>query len=164
LPVGVGFMKKRSKREEEYLEALYILTIEKKPIRVKNLAKILKVKPSSIIEYLDKLSKKGLVHYEKHEIIGLTEKGIEIAKQIYRRHTALKQFLMLLLKIPEEIAEKDACYIEHGIHEITVTRIVQFIEFVMNYPNKTSEFLKQLEHYYTHSTRPKLKPKSMTRT
>jgi len=151
-------MKKRSKREEEYLEALYILTKEKKPIRIKNLAKMLKVKPSSVIEYLDKLSKKGLVHYEKHELIMLSEKGFKIAEQIYKRHTALKQFLMLLLKIPEEIAEKDACYIEHGIHEITVTRIVQFVEFVINYPNKTSEFLKQLERYYEHSTHPKLNP------
>jgi len=147
-------MKKRSKREEEYLEALYILTKEKKPIRIKNLAKMLKVKPSSVIEYLDKLSKKGLVYYEKHEVVMLTEKGIKIAEQIYKRHTALKQFLMLLLKIPEDIAEKDACYIEHEIHEITLTRIIQFVEFVTNYPGGMPEFLKQLEYYYVHNTYP----------
>jgi len=146
--------KRRSKREEEYLEALYVLAKEKKPIRIKNLAKILKIKPSSVIEYLDKLSKKGLVHYEKHEVVMLTEKGAKIAEQIYKRHIALKQFLILLLKIPEDIAEKDACYIEHEIHEITLARIIKFVEFVTNYPGGTPEFLKQLEYYYSHNTYP----------
>ncbi|MHA1627115.1 MAG: metal-dependent transcriptional regulator [Candidatus Asgardarchaeia archaeon] len=150
-------MKKRSKREEEYLEALYILARKKKSIRIKNLAKMLKIKPSSVTEYLDKLSKKGLVHYEKHEVVMLTEEGVKIAEQIYKKHTTLKKFLILLLKIPENIAEKEACYIEHGIHEITFTRVTKFVEFVTKYPSGIPDFLKQLEYYYEHNTYPEVK-------
>ncbi|MHA1593875.1 MAG: metal-dependent transcriptional regulator [Candidatus Baldrarchaeia archaeon] len=147
-------MGKRSKREEEYLEALYILAKEKEVIRIKDVARMLRVKPSSVVEYLGKLSQKGLVRYEKREFVTLTDEGRRIAEEIYRRHVALKKFLMLLLRVPEDIAERDACYIEHGIHEVTLTRILRFIEFVENCPVGVPEFLKHLEYYYAHNEYP----------
>ena len=147
-------MSKRSKREEEYLETLYILAMKKDVIRIKDIARMLKVKPSSVVEYLERLARKGLVKYEKRELVMLTENGTKIAEEIYRRHLALKKFLMLLLKIPEDIAEQDACYIEHGIHEMTLTRILRFIEFVDKCPVGVPEFLKHLEYYYIHNEYP----------
>ena len=132
-------METRSHREEEYLEAMYLLKMKKGIIRVKDLAKLLKVKPSSVVEYLDKLHKKGLVHYEKHELISLTEKGIQLAEKIYKKHLALKEFLMLLLKIPEDIAEKDACNMEHGLHKETLEKIVSFIKHCRRRMNKDQE-------------------------
>ena len=149
-----------SKRGGEYLEAMYILMKRKGIIRIKDLAKILRVKPSSVVEYLDRLSKKGLVHYEKYELITLTDKGLKIAKEIYKRHVALKEFLMLLLKIPEDIAEEDACYIEHGIHEITLDRIIKFVKFVKECPKGFPDFLKHLDYYYKHEKYPDICPKN----
>jgi len=146
----------RSKREEEYLEAMYILMERKGIIRIKDLAKILKIKPSSVVEYLDRLRRKGLVHYEKHELITLTDKGLKIAKEIYKRHVALKEFLMLLLKIPEDIAEEDACYIEHKIHEITLDRIIKFIRFIKECPKGFPDFLKYLYYYYEYEKHPRI--------
>ena len=122
-------MRKSSKREEEYLEAMYILVKNKGVIRVKDLSRILNVKPASVVEYLDKLASKGLVRYEKYGSITLTKEGLEIAEEIYRRHVALKEFLTLILGVPKDIAEKDACYIEHGIHNETLDRLVKLVEY-----------------------------------
>lgn len=122
-------MRKSSKREEEYLEAMYILVKNKGVIRVKDLSRILNVKPASVVEYLDKLASKGLVRYEKYGSITLTKEGLEIAEEIYRRHVALKEFLTLILGVPKDIAEKDACYIEHGIHDETLDRLVKLVEY-----------------------------------
>jgi len=122
-------LRKSSKREEEYLEAMYILVKNKGVIRVKDLSRILNVKPASVVEYLDKLASKGLVRYEKYGSITLTKEGLEIAEEIYRRHVALKEFLTLILGVPKDIAEKDACYIEHGIHNETLDRLVKLVEY-----------------------------------
>ena len=147
------------KREGEYLEAMYILMRRKGIIRIKDLAKILRIKPSSVVEYLDRLSKKGLVHYEKYGLITLTDKGLKVAREIYKRHVALKEFLMLLLKIPEDVAEEDACYIEHGIHEITLDRIMKFLKFVKECPKGFPDFLEHLDYYYKYEKYPDTCPK-----
>ncbi|HIQ02794.1 MAG TPA: metal-dependent transcriptional regulator [Desulfurococcales archaeon] len=108
---------------------MYILVKNKGVIRVKDLSRILNVKPASVVEYLDKLASKGLVRYEKYGSITLTKEGLEIAEEIYRRHVALKEFLTLILGVPKDIAEKDACYIEHGIHDETLDRLVKLVEY-----------------------------------
>ncbi len=133
-----------SKREEEYLEAMYILLKEKGIIRIKDLARILNVKPSSVVEYLDRLAKKGFVHYEKYEYIMLTDEGLRIAERIYKRHEALKKFLIEILGLPINVAEEDACYIEHGVHEETINRIIELMEFIKSNPNYLDEWKKYL--------------------
>lgn len=125
---------RKSRREEEYLEALYMLWKKNETIKVKVLAEMLNVKPPSIVEYLDKLARKGLVKYVKHEAITLTDEGARLAKAIYKRHEALKEFLVTLLKLPEDIAEDDACNIEHELHDLTVNRIVKMMDFFKENP------------------------------
>jgi len=143
-----GELKLVRKREEEYLEMIYLLSKKKGFVRVKDLASKLGVKPPSVVEYLSKLSKKGYISYEKGEYILLNEKGKKIAEEVYRKHEAIKEFLVLLLNIPEEIAEEDACYIEHGIHPETMNRIEKFIEFVKSCPKKVPIWIKHLRKYY----------------
>ena len=129
---------RRSRREEEYLEALYVLWKKEEAIRIKVLAEMLNVKPPSIVEYLDKLARKGLVKYVKHEAITLTDEGARLAETIYKRHEALKEFLMTFLKLPEDIAEDDACSIEHELHDLTVNRIAKLMDFFKENPQALS--------------------------
>jgi len=118
------------RREEEYLEAIYIVKLNKGVVRVKDLALMLKVKPSSIVAYLTRLSSKGLVRYVKGEHIELTLKGEEMAKRIYHKHLVIREFLHRVLGLPRDIAEEDACYIEHGVHDETVKRMEEIISKV----------------------------------
>ncbi len=99
-------------------------------IRVKDIAKKLRVKPSSVVGYLNDLTRRGYVEYEKHEFIRLTEKGARVASNVYEKHLLLKEFLSDILGVPEKIAEEDACYIEHGISDLTIQRLVQFTKFL----------------------------------
>lgn len=124
-----------------------MLLERKKVVRVKDLAEILGVKPASVVNFLDRLRDKELVSYEKYGAILLTETGRRIAQRIYEKHATLKEFLRDILKVPEDIAEKDACYIEHGIHEETLDRIVKFIEFVKSYSREKGDFLEEFEAF-----------------
>ncbi len=139
---------KRSRREEEYLEALYLLWKKEGVIRIKGLAEMLNVKPPSIVEYLDKLAKKGFVKYVRHELITLTDEGIRAAEGIYERHKVLKEFLMALLKLPDDIAEDDACSIEHDLHDITVNRIIKLMNFFKENPGVFSTLKNIVDNAY----------------
>lgn len=115
------------KRCEEYLEAIYGMIASGENPGVRKLARTLGVKPSSVVEYLRKMCEQGYVTYEHGGKISLTNKGFEIAREICRRHRLIRDFL-ISIGVPEEIAEKDACYIEHGIHGVTLAKLEEFLE------------------------------------
>ncbi|MCD6368562.1 MAG: metal-dependent transcriptional regulator [Thermoproteales archaeon] len=134
-------------REQEYLEAIYLLEKTKGFARIKDIAGVLEVKPPSVVEFLERLSEKKFVTYEKREQIKLTKKGKQVAKEIYHRHTALRDFLKNVLCIPEEVAEKDACYIEHGVHAKTIRNILLFQEFLEENPHVGNIIIEGFKKY-----------------
>ncbi len=144
------------KRDEDYLEGIYRIELEKGFVRVKDLADLLGVKPPTVVEKLRKLAEKGLIIYEKHENIRLTPRGRELAKKLLERHNRIREFLEIILMIPKEIAEKDACYIEHGVHEITLERITKFLEFIRLKMKAQGyvKFLNTLKYFYEHGKLP----------
>ena len=69
------------------------------------------------------LKKQGLVSHEPYGDIILTEKGFELGEAVYHRHTMIKKFLVNVLHIPEDDAEKEACQVELNISQNTVEKM-----------------------------------------
>jgi len=131
---------------QEYLKTIYRLKVEhkKKVIRVKEIASNLKVTMPSVTDAMKKLSKMGLVHYEKYGYIDLTEKGEQIARELYERWKVLKHLLKDILEIPEDVAEKDACRIEHDLSAETASKIALLTLFIDNcFNEKYKSMLKR---------------------
>ena len=125
------------------------MKIEKGYIRVKDIAEKLNISPPSVIDFLEKLAREGLIVYEKGGRIELTEKGLSIGRELYERHEAVKKFIKVLLMVDDEEAERATCYIEHGIGEKTLNRIVKFIKFIEKCSSEfTTPFLSSLYKYY----------------
>jgi Mn-dependent DtxR family transcriptional regulator len=137
------------KSYEDYLEAIYKLSFEGKKVSVTNLAKILNVKPSSVVEQLRKLSDKKLIIYKKGEEIRLTRKGSRLARQIFERHIILKKFLSEILMLPEEIAEKDACSMEHYLHKDTIERLKKLTIYVLDKKSGNTSFSEDLKNIFS---------------
>ncbi len=112
---------------ETYIERMYELKKEKGYIRAIELARYMGVKPSSVTEMLQKLSKEGYVKYEKYRNVDLTEKGLKLAMELERKHNAIKK-LFMHLGVSEDIANKDACLIEHIISDETAKKIMEFAD------------------------------------
>jgi len=55
----------------------------------------------------------------------LTESGMIEAKKVVRRHEILREFL-LLLGVPAEVAERDACAMEHVLSQETYDAVKKF--------------------------------------
>ena len=114
---------------EDYLETIMILEATKKAVRIKDIAKALKVKMPSVTTTIERLTEKELVNHEKYGYVELTYAGEEIASEVYRRHKMLFKFLSETLRIDSQTAEKDACEMEHVISPQTLERLGQFIQF-----------------------------------
>jgi len=144
------------KRLEDCLEAIYILQKKKKVVRVRDLAAMLHVRPSTVVGFLDRLVKGGYIEYKKREFIKLTQKGEKVASRIYEDHIKLKEFLRKVLMLPDDIAEEDACYIEHGVHRETMSRISLFLDFINRHIEKrgSMDFLERLRYFYEYKELP----------
>ncbi|MHC1587573.1 MAG: transcriptional regulator MntR [Candidatus Syntropharchaeia archaeon] len=134
-----------TKSVEDYLEAIYNLIEKKGYARTIDIANHLKIRSPSVTEMLQKLDKEGFIIYEKYRGIKLTSKGEEIAKSVKKRHEILARFLEIL-GVEREIAEENACSIEHSVHPETMERLSKFVEFVSSAP-KDPKWLKHFEHY-----------------
>ncbi len=112
---------------EDYLETIYLLVQVNGHARVRDVALALHVKMPSVIKAVLELKRLGYVMQEPYGAVELTETGTIAASQILGRHTLLKEFL-LLLKVAEETAEKDACTMEHFLSAETLARITEFVK------------------------------------
>ncbi|URA10873.1 metal-dependent transcriptional regulator [Thermospira aquatica] len=111
---------------EDYIEAIYILSRETGYTRVKGIAEKLHVSRPSVIQALKHLSENGFITQERYGYIHLTETGKQTATQVLKRHQTLTQFL-ITLGVSPEVAEKDACRIEHVVSQETMNTIEKFL-------------------------------------
>ncbi len=107
---------------EDYLEAVSFLA-DNGDVRVTDIAKRLHVSKPSVLTALKALQERGLLEHEHYRGVSLTAKGITQAAAIRDRHEFLTMFLRDLLKVDPEIAEADACKMEHVISDITLERL-----------------------------------------
>ena len=99
---------------ENYLEAILMVSERQKDVHAIDIVNELNFSKPSVSIMLKKLKDEGYILIDEHSHITLTDKGLDIANKIYERHKILTQIL-LDLGISKEIAEEDACKIEHDL-------------------------------------------------
>jgi DtxR family Mn-dependent transcriptional regulator len=152
-------VKQEAQREqtasmEDYLEAVAMLRGKGKVVRVSQISRKLKVKMPSVTSALKKLSEQRLVEHERYGHIKLTPKGDEVARDVIRRHEALTRFFVQALSIDRQIAEEDACKIEHVISPLSMERLAKFVEFIGACPLGGTNFPSRYEYYLEHGELP----------
>lgn len=140
--------------KEDYLEAILVIGLEKKWVRVSDLADYLGVKMSSVAAGIRFLAEKGLVNHEKYGYIELTREGVRVAKQVYARHKTLYKFLHDFLGLSEPIAWRDACRMEHVLDAKTMKRLLKFLEFIETSPEGEPFWLSNFHSFLKTGKRP----------
>ena len=107
---------------EDYLEAVLVLQKQKGYARCVDVSEFLGVTKPSVSRAVKELSKKKCLLKKDDGTLSLTEQGQSIAKQIYEKH---RFFTKQLIKagVPCDIAEADACRLEHVISETSFARL-----------------------------------------
>ena len=99
---------------ENYLETILILSKKLPVVRSVDIANELDFKKSSVSVAMKNLREKEQITVTDAGFIYLTDSGREIAEMIYERHQLLSAWL-IRLGVPEDIANEDACKMEHVI-------------------------------------------------
>jgi len=124
-------VRHRSPSMEDYLEAIGMLEDEHGLVRVTQLSDALNVRKPSVTAAVGRLTQEGLVVHEKYGSVELTPRGKAVADDVWRRHEALWIFLAEILGVSEEMAEEDACKLEHYLSPDATERLARFVEFVL---------------------------------
>lgn len=144
----MGMQKPLSSNMEDYLEAIATLKKQIGVARVKDIGRLLNVKNSSVTAALNTLSDAGLVRHERYGYADLTEQGEVLARDVIARHDTLVTFLTTILGVDSQVAEVDACRMEHSMSKEGFERLAKFIDFVAACPeNEKPEWLRNLDHY-----------------
>ena len=107
---------------ENYLEVMLLLSKERGYIRSVDVANKLSFSKPSVSRAVSILKKAGHILMDDSGLITLTESGQKIAEQIYDRHCFLVTYFKSL-GVSDDVAEEDACRIEHVISNETFEKL-----------------------------------------
>jgi DtxR family Mn-dependent transcriptional regulator len=107
---------------EDYLEMVGFLSDEGE-VRVTDIAARLGVSKPSVLTALRILEERGLLEHERYRGVTLTEPGKEAAAEIRSRHDFLTSFLHDIVGVSLDIAEQDACKMEHVLSGETLKKM-----------------------------------------
>ena len=112
---------------EDYLETILLLKNKNGSVRSIDVARELGYTKASISRAMSILKKSDYIAIDAIGQILLTDKGLEKANEVYERHKLITNYLIMTLGVSEEIADQDACRIEHVISEQSFEKIKQLI-------------------------------------
>jgi DtxR family Mn-dependent transcriptional regulator len=107
---------------EDYLEMVSFLSDDGE-VRVTDIASRLGVSKPSVLTAVKTLELQGLLEHERYRSVTLTQKGAIKASEIRDRHSFLTSFLHDVLGVSPEVAEDDACKMEHILSEETLKKM-----------------------------------------
>jgi len=112
---------------EDYLEAILVIQQQNGHCRSVDVANRLGFTKASVSVAVSNLSRLDYARKLADGNLVLTEKGMDYATSVLSRHRLLAEVLMRL-GVPQDIAEADACKIEHDISPQTYDRIKEWYE------------------------------------
>ena len=68
----------------------------------------------SVCNAMKKLRKQNLIYFVENDYIYFTESGKAVAEKIYSKHSLIARFLKSI-GVPRNLADEEACVIEHAI-------------------------------------------------
>jgi DtxR family Mn-dependent transcriptional regulator len=116
--------------EENYLKAIYKLSLQADNVSTNQIAASLATKASSVTDMLRKLADKLLINYTRYQGVSLTKAGEKVAVNIIRRHRLWEFFLVEKLKFKWDEVHEMAEEMEH----ISSTELIDRLDEFMGFP------------------------------
>lgn len=122
-----------------YLMAIDRLRHEFGYARVTDVAQRLGVSRGAVSLALAHLRKREWVGEDPNRFLLLTDAGRRIVKQVERNYVILARFFEEVLGASPEVAQADACKMEHLLSLETGHRLVQMMESVLGNPRRATQ-------------------------
>jgi len=113
-----------------YLLAVASFTKSGHAPRAADVARHLGVSRAATSTQLRSLQEHGMVETDADQRLHLTRAGADLVARVAGKREVLRVFLRDILAVREEIAELDACKVEHLLSEETSAALVRLIRFL----------------------------------
>jgi Mn-dependent DtxR family transcriptional regulator len=110
--------------------------------RVSDVARHLGITRGSVSVTLKGLRQRGLVIEDEHKHLGLSDEGIRIARGIHIKRILIQTLFHDILGIDAELAEQDACKVEHLLSDETAEAVARLLQKIES--GKTSQQLQKM--------------------
>lgn len=122
-----------SMASEDYLESIYRIMsqndgMQNQGVRSVDVAEQLGVSKASVSKALSTLKDAGMIEQARYGRVTLTEEGKRYAKRVWRTHRMLRSFLHDELGVDEQVADEEACLLEHYLSAETTDRWCSYLE------------------------------------
>ncbi len=143
--------------EENYLKTILLLNLQKGCAHVSDLAEALDMKLTTVYAAVGKLAEKGYIQplerrsgrRSNKQSLTFTPEGEVLAKKVLERHQTILGWL-LRLGIPEAQADAEACHMEHGLTDHTMSIIRRHVEMASRFVSHGStapEIMQKLSEH-----------------
>lgn len=116
---------------EDYLESIYRIMSEtgaSEGVRSVDVAEQLGVSKASVNKALATLKEAGYVDQNRYGRVQLTDEGAVYASHVWRCHRMLRSFLERDLGVDADVADEEACKMEHALSYDTQRRWLDYLQ------------------------------------
>ena len=108
---------------EDYLKAIYHLSLGGGPAGTTEIAHLLDLAPASVTGMVKRLSEQGLLEHVPYKGVELTPAGRRAALQMVRRHRILESYLVAFLDYTWDTVHEEAERLEHAVSDGLIERM-----------------------------------------
>jgi DtxR family Mn-dependent transcriptional regulator len=112
-----------TKSVEDYLKAIYRLSVDGMPAGTTDIANLLDLAPASVTGMVKRLSEQGLLEHVPYKGVELTAAGRRVALRMVRRHRILESYLVAFLGYTWDLVHEEAERLEHAVSDRLIERM-----------------------------------------
>ena len=132
-----------------HLLAVHTLHKEQGYARAIDISNYLQLTRGSVSITLKKLKQKGYVKEDQNKFLRLSTKGRELINAVLSKRRLMETFFATILGVPADIAEADACKIEHLLTQETSAKMLSFVGLYLS-DNPKAKTFRQDYHRHVH--------------
>ncbi len=131
-----------------YLTTIQELKESRGYARVSDVAKALEVTKGSVSVQIKHLKEKGFVIEDENRFLTLTQVGESVAREVIYSRRVLIQLFKEVLGISAELAETDACKMEHLLSHETSSKLLGLVQLLQSEDADARKLLRRFKTFH----------------
>ena len=121
--------------KEDYLKCIYEIGTYLHKITNKEIAARMQVSPPAVTEMIKRMKSENLILKDKERGYQLTEIGLQLVSELYRKHRLIEVFLVHHLDYTSDQIHEEAEVLEHTVSDLFVERLEKLLAFPKTCPH-----------------------------
>ena len=121
--------------KEDYLKCIYEIGTEMQKITNKEIATRMQVSPPAVTEMIKRMKSENLILKDKENGYLLTDIGLKLVSELYRKHRLIEVFLVHHLDYTSDQIHEEAEVLEHTVSDLFVERLDKLLGFPQTCPH-----------------------------